>query len=51
VKDLRDVEAALLKHVALSSCVVVTDGDDDTDEKHLVAYIVRDGNEEEGGTC
>jgi len=41
------VEAALLEHVALSSCVVVADGDDGTDEKHLVAYIVRGTNKEE----
>ena len=34
------VEAALLEHVALSSCVVMDNGDDCTNEKHLVAYIV-----------
>jgi len=34
------VEAALLEHVALSSCVVVADGEEGED-KHLVAYLVR----------
>ena len=34
------VEAALLENVALSSCVVVADGEEGED-KHLVAYIVR----------
>ena len=38
------VEAALLEHVALGSCVVMANGDDGTNEKHLVAYIVRGTN-------
>ena len=43
------VEAALVDAVCLTSCVVVADGEEG-DDKHLVAYIVRDTDPKEGDT-
>lgn len=42
------VEAALMEVVALSSCVVVADGEEG-EEKHLVAYLVRAGPDDSKG--
>ncbi|KAL7541007.1 hypothetical protein ACHAXR_010553, partial [Thalassiosira sp. AJA248-18] len=40
------VETALVEHVKLSSCVVVADGEEGSEDKQLIAYLVRDHNEE-----
>eukprot|EP00804_Cyclotella_cryptica_P028508 CCRYP_014803-RA/>CCRYP_014803-RA protein AED:0.08 eAED:0.08 QI:122/1/1/1/1/1/4/461/1389 len=44
------IETALMDHVKLSSCVVVADGEDGSEEKQLIAYLVRDNKHTEGDT-
>jgi len=44
------VETALVDHVKLSSCVVVADGEEGSEDKQLIAYLVRDHNNKEGDT-
>eukprot|EP00956_Cyclotella_meneghiniana_P020988 scaffold37679_cov76-Cyclotella_meneghiniana.AAC.2 len=44
------IETALVDHVKLSSCVVVADGEDGSEEKQLIAYLVRDHSDKEGDT-
>ncbi|KAL3773203.1 hypothetical protein ACHAWO_006325 [Cyclotella atomus] len=44
------IETALVDHVKLSSCVVVADGEDRSEEKQLIAYLVRDHSNKEGDT-
>ena len=44
------IETALVDHVKLSSCVVVADGEDGSEEKQLIAYLVRDHADKEGDT-
>jgi len=39
------VETALVEHVKLSSCVVVADGEEGSEDKVLIAYLVRDHSE------
>ena len=39
------VETALVDHVRLSSCVVVADGEEGSEDKQLIAYLVRDHKE------
>lgn len=44
------IETGLVDHVKLASCVVVVDGDDGSEEKQLIAYLVRDHSERDGDT-
>lgn len=44
------VETALVEHVKLSSCVVVADGEEGSEDKQLIAYLVRDHSEKDGDT-
>lgn len=43
------VETALVDRVQLSSCVVVADGEEGSEDKQLIAYLVRDHKEEDDG--
>eukprot|EP00569_Conticribra_weissflogii_P007712 CAMPEP_0171335648 /NCGR_PEP_ID=MMETSP0878-20121228/5495_1 /TAXON_ID=67004 /ORGANISM="Thalassiosira weissflogii, Strain CCMP1336" /LENGTH=1371 /DNA_ID=CAMNT_0011836963 /DNA_START=214 /DNA_END=4329 /DNA_ORIENTATION=- len=40
------VESALVQHIKLSSCVVVADGEEGSEDKQLIAYIVRDNKDD-----
>lgn len=44
------VETALVEHVKLSSCVVVADGEEGSEDKQLIAYLVRDYKDDEDDT-
>ena len=44
------VETALVEHVHLSSCVVVADGEEGSEDKQLIAYLVRDHKDAEDDT-
>ncbi len=44
------VESALVQHIKLSSCVVVADGEEGSEDKQLIAYIVRDNKDDPDDT-
>ncbi|EED93564.1 predicted protein [Thalassiosira pseudonana CCMP1335] len=44
------VESALVEHVKLASCVVVADGEEGSEDKQLIAYLVRDHSQKEDDT-
>mmetsp|Transcript_10192 Transcript_10192/g.18612 ORF Transcript_10192/g.18612 Transcript_10192/m.18612 type:complete len:1403 (-) Transcript_10192:641-4849(-) len=43
------VETALVDRVKLSSCVVIADGEEGSEDKQLIAYIVRDQKDDDDG--
>ena len=44
------IETALVEHVRLSSCVVVADGEEGSEDKQLIAYVVRDHSDKPDDT-